>query len=100
MTSTIAYTLNIQTQSSHAHRIRPALPAVFIDNDTQRTIAINKIASNLTKKCHATKQHLHLVAKQCFLPLTPTIEPTSAPINIDIQAKLGIVFVHFTLNSH
>jgi len=85
MPSAISFTLNINPQSSNAHHIRPILPNIFADNDTQRTITNNKISSTVPKK-----RHQRLETKLCFLPLTPTIVKTSSPITMDIQSKLGI----------
>lgn len=81
MSTTIAFSLNFPIQSCHAHQIRPVLPTVLADADVQRTIAMNKISTNLTKK-------IRLETKKDFLPLTPTIVPTRSPIDIDIQEKL------------
>jgi hypothetical protein len=87
MKSSISFTLNINIQSSTAHNIRPILPNIVSDNDIQRTITINKISSAISNK----KQPQRLASKQCFLPLTPTINNIipSLPA-IDIQSKLGI----------
>jgi hypothetical protein len=98
MPSAISFTLNINIQSSNAHHIRPILPNIVADNDTQRTITINKISSSIPKKCLANKRHKRLETKQCFLPLTPTIVKTPSPITIDIQSKLGMELYIYNLN--
>jgi len=91
MPSAISFTLNINIQSSNAHQIRPILPNIVSDNNnTQRTITINKISSSASKKYLHNKGYQPLETKQCFLPLTPTIVNTPSPITIDIQSKLGI----------
>ena len=86
MPSAISFTLDINLQSSNAHQIRPILPAIFAENDIQRTITINKISSAISKK---SAIHKRLEVKHGFLPLTPTIVNELAPIPIDIQPKLG-----------
>ena len=89
MVSSIAFTLNVHTQSSHAHGIRPTLPTIFAGHDTRQTITINKISSALSKKYFNNTRQLHLQTKECFLPITPTLVKTPSTINIDIQSKLG-----------
>lgn len=83
MSTNIPFAFDAPLQSSHAHQLRPTLPAFFADCDVQRTIAMNKIASTVAKK------KLRLQTNKEFLPLTPTIVPTPSPLDIDIQAKLG-----------
>ena len=90
MSSAISFTLDINIQSSNAHHIRPILPKIVADGDIQQTITINKISSSASKKHLHHKGYQRLEAKQCFLPLTPTIITTPSPITIDIQSKLGI----------
>lgn len=89
MQSSISYSLNINTQSSNAHNIRPVLPNTFAENDVKRTITINKIASATSKKNFNHKRAQRLASKLCFLPLTPTIVKTPSIPAIDIQSKLG-----------
>jgi hypothetical protein len=86
MPSAVSFTLEISLQSSNGNHIRPILPDIFADNDTKRTITINKISSSISKR---SLIHKRLESKKCFLPLTPTIVNVPAPINIDIQSKLG-----------
>ena len=90
MPSAISFTLDINLQSSNAHQIRPILPNIFAENDIRRTITINKISSSISKK---SITHKRLEAKQCFLPLTPTVVNVPSPVNIDIQAKLESVIL-------
>ncbi|CAM4779272.1 unnamed protein product [Rotaria magnacalcarata] len=90
MKSSISFTLNINIlQSSTAHNIRPILPNIVSDNDIQRTITINKISSAISNK----KQAQRLASKQCFLPLTPTINTIPSLPALDIQSKLESVIL-------
>ena len=86
MPSAVSYTLEICLQSSNGNHIRPILPNIFGENDTQRTITMNKISSSISKRSLIQKR---LQPKKDFLPLTPTIVNVPSPINIDIQSKLG-----------
>lgn len=89
MPATISFSLNITTQSSHAHQIRPALPKIVAENDVKQTITMNKIASTAPKKHLNGNGCQRLEAKRDFLPLTPTIIKTPSVANVDIQARLG-----------
>ncbi|CAF0744558.1 unnamed protein product [Rotaria sp. Silwood1] len=93
MQSSISFTLNINIQSLNAHNIRPILPNIFADNDTQRTITINKISSSVSKKFVSNKRQQRLASKQCFLPLQPTIITTPSLTTIDIQSKLESIIL-------
>ncbi|CAF0942884.1 unnamed protein product [Adineta ricciae] len=87
MSSMISFSLNINTQSIHAHQIRPVFPKIPTESDVKQTITMNKISSTIPKRCQ------RLQAKQGFLPLTPTIVNTPSPINIDIQSKLESIIL-------
>ncbi|CAF3532760.1 unnamed protein product, partial [Rotaria sp. Silwood2] len=93
MQSSISFTLNINIQSSNAHNIRPILPNILADNDTQRTITINKISSSVSNKFVSNKRQQRLASKQCFLPLQPTIIKTPSLSTIDIQSKLESIIL-------
>ncbi len=68
MPSTISFTLNINIQSSNAHQIRPILPNIVSDNNnTQRTITINKISSSASKKYLHYKGYQRLYENVSYL---------------------------------
>lgn len=89
MTSKIQFSLNISAQSRQGHKVKPALPMNLLENDTKKTIAINKIASASTKSCSNKSRPMRLESRKCFLPINPTIEKAPSPISFDIQSKLG-----------